>query len=273
MYGWMKILNRFIEQAHKRDPNTSKYPKEWDGVKMEVCFGTDTNECISWIVFTDSKKLSIKSRCPIYLYNKDSKKLVLAGVPSDSEEFKTNLPTEIINYTKTQEGFFSRSSPKVGNSFVFKTYKIELEEKKLRYFYLEYNSPASSKCIESELQAILNNYKKRESEKFFFEQGENDGNSFCTEKHLEDHIINNWDRTNFGKKYDLIVKEGKMISQQYRTDLGPIDILVKDKNEKNHVVIELKNGKGSDQTIGQLARYMGWIQEKKGDKNEPKKIH
>lgn len=33
------------------------------------------------------------------------------------------------------------------------------------------------------------------------------------------------------------------------------------------MVIELKKNQTSDDTIGQLARYMGWIMDKKGDKN------
>ena len=37
------------------------------------------------------------------------------------------------------------------------------------------------------------------------------------------------------------------------------------KKKKNHVVIELKRGQSSDDTVGQVSRYMGWIKEKTGD--------
>ena len=87
------------------------------------------------------------------------------------------------------------------------------------------------------------------------------------EKQLEDFIISNWDETELGKKYDLIYEEGECISQQYRTDIGIIDILAKDKENKNHVVIELKKNQTSDDTVGQAMRYMGWIEEKKNDPN------
>ena len=33
------------------------------------------------------------------------------------------------------------------------------------------------------------------------------------------------------------------------------------------MVIELKKNQSSDNTVGQLARYMGWIMDKKGDSN------
>ena len=62
-----------------------------------------------------------------------------------------------------------------------------------------------------------------------------------------------------GKKYDLIIEEGELVSQQFKTDIGPIDILAKDKKIGSYVVIELKKNQTSDDTIGQIARYIGWV--------------
>lgn len=76
----------------------------------------------------------------------------------------------------------------------------------------------------------------------------------------------NWNNTELGKKYDLIIEEGVLLSQQFRTDIGPIDILAKDKQTGSYVVIELKRNQTSDDTVGQLARYMGWVKENKKDK-------
>lgn len=70
-----------------------------------------------------------------------------------------------------------------------------------------------------------------------------------------------------GNIYDLIYQDGELISQQFQTDIGKIDILAKDKITKSHVVIELKKNQTSDDTIGQLARYMGWIKKNKKDDN------
>ena len=66
---------------------------------------------------------------------------------------------------------------------------------------------------------------------------------------------------------DLIYQDGELISQQFQTDIGKIDILAKDKITKSYVVIELKKNQTSDDTIGQLARYMGWIKKNKKDDN------
>lgn len=86
---------------------------------------------------------------------------------------------------------------------------------------------------------------------------------FYMEKHLEDFLIENWDKTELGKKYDLIEEDGELVSQQYKTAIGDIDILAQDKKTKQYVVIELKRNQPSDDTVGQLTRYMGWLEEHK----------
>ncbi len=86
---------------------------------------------------------------------------------------------------------------------------------------------------------------------------------FYMESQLEDFIIENWERTDFGGKYDLIEEDGEVVSQQYKIKIGRIDILAQDKKTKQLVVIELKKNQTSDDTVGQLARYMGWLEEHK----------
>lgn len=63
-----------------------------------------------------------------------------------------------------------------------------------------------------------------------------------------------------------------MVSQQYQTPMGPIDILAQDKKSQHYVVIELKRDQTSDQTVGQLARYMGWLEENKASGKPTKGI-
>lgn len=82
------------------------------------------------------------------------------------------------------------------------------------------------------------------------------------ESHLEDFLIENWDRTELGERYELIKdKHDELVSQQYKTGIGKIDILAREKETGRYVIVELKKGQTSDDTIGQLARYMGWIEE------------
>lgn len=82
---------------------------------------------------------------------------------------------------------------------------------------------------------------------------------FVIEKYLEDFLIGNWEATELGKKYDLIFENSELISQQYKTDIGIIDLLVKEKTTGNYVVIELKRNQTSDTTVGQIMRYIGWV--------------
>lgn len=93
------------------------------------------------------------------------------------------------------------------------------------------------------------------------EHGVEDVTNFGMESHLEDFLIANWSKTIFGKGYELIYNEGDLISQQYQTGVGPIDILAKSKNGEEYLVIELKKGRTSDAVVGQLLRYIAWVRE------------
>jgi len=70
------------------------------------------------------------------------------------------------------------------------------------------------------------------------------------EKMLEDFLEIN---------LDILEKGLKLKQRQYPTIIGSIDILAIDIN-KHYVVIELKKGKASDRAVGQLLRYMGYIE-------------
>jgi hypothetical protein len=102
--------------------------------------------------------------------------------------------------------------------------------------------------------------------------GVSDRGLFYLEEELENFLIRNWDQTELGKRYELIDENGEMVSQQYKTPLGAIDILAQDKKTQQYVVIELKRDQTSDQTVGQLARYMGWLEENKTDGKPTKGI-
>lgn len=88
--------------------------------------------------------------------------------------------------------------------------------------------------------------------------------TFYMEKELENFLIKNWEHTSLGKNLDLIDEDDKF-SQQYPTDIGRIDILAVDKKTGQYVVIELKKDKTSDDVMGQIARYMGWVQKNKAN--------
>jgi restriction system protein len=89
---------------------------------------------------------------------------------------------------------------------------------------------------------------------------------FALETHLEEFIVKNFDTVfegnlkvytddegNRGKQYRLIDSDG--------TFIGIVDILAVDLSDPSYVVIELKKGKESDVVVGQILRYMGFVQE------------
>lgn len=85
-----------------------------------------------------------------------------------------------------------------------------------------------------------------------------DPNAFVLEKYLEDFVVSNFDTIFKGQLKIYEDTEGNE-GQQYATDIGPIDILAFDQSSRSFVVIELKKGRPSDQVVGQVLRYMGWV--------------
>jgi len=88
-----------------------------------------------------------------------------------------------------------------------------------------------------------------------------DPSTFALEKHLEDFLVQNWKQTELGKSYDIYEDEGELVGRQYPTDTGSIDILAISKDKKELLVIELKKGRASDNVVGQIQRYMGFVLE------------
>jgi hypothetical protein len=84
---------------------------------------------------------------------------------------------------------------------------------------------------------------------------------FPLEKQLERFLVENWDSTDLANSLEILTDEdGEVSGSQYPTDVGPIDILCKNKDGSGYTVVELKKGQTSDQTVGQVTRYMGEVQ-------------
>jgi len=83
---------------------------------------------------------------------------------------------------------------------------------------------------------------------------------FALEAHLEEFMSNNWSRINFGDelvRYSVDEQNG----QQFPAGPWSIDFLCTDRRNNDFVVIELKRGKSSDSTVGQVLRYIGWVKQ------------
>jgi hypothetical protein len=88
--------------------------------------------------------------------------------------------------------------------------------------------------------------------------------AFGLEKHLHEFLVENWEKTTLGQDWVLLEEDGEMVGSHYQTGtVGEIDILAKHKTKNRWLVIELKRNQTSDETVGQLLRYMGWVRRKK----------
>ncbi|MBE4720511.1 endonuclease NucS domain-containing protein [Pseudarthrobacter sp. AB1] len=85
--------------------------------------------------------------------------------------------------------------------------------------------------------------------------------AFQMEKQLEDFLVHNWRSTALGQEYDIYTEDGQPVGQQYPTDTGPMDILAISKDKTRLLVVELKRGRASDSVVGQIQRYMGFVQD------------
>ena len=84
---------------------------------------------------------------------------------------------------------------------------------------------------------------------------------FALEKHLEEFLVKNWKNTILGKEFDIYEIDCEVIGQQFQSDTGPLDILAISKDKKTLLVVELKKGRVSDNVVGQIQRYMGFVKE------------
>lgn len=82
--------------------------------------------------------------------------------------------------------------------------------------------------------------------------------SFVMEKYLEDFLVRNWSKTELALDWDFL-------SNQEQTETGPLDILAQSKDKSTLLVIELKLRTGTDDAVGQIQRYMGWIMKNRAE--------
>lgn len=262
-----EILDLFLIQSSEGDLKTAHFPKEFEGLGMKVSFGMGAPAKIPWIAFIAPEMKVSKGFYPVYLYYKELKILILAYEISETESFGETWPPEIMNSSDTISAYFDRKVPRYGDSFVFKAYEISVINREVIYSSPTDGKILSKQDLEQDLNTLINYYKNLVSIEVSSPESSINKGIFYMEKELENFLIRNWNETELGKRYSLIIEEGELVSQQYPTEIGKIDLLVKDKFNGNYVVIELKRNQTSDDTIGQLARYMGWIIKNKKDFN------
>jgi hypothetical protein len=85
------------------------------------------------------------------------------------------------------------------------------------------------------------------------------GGAFALESHLRDYLARNPPTVAAHGPLTLFVDDKGRDGVEYQTDCGPADLIFHDADQ-NFVVFELKLGRGPDAALGQVQRYMGWIE-------------
>ena len=253
------VLKNFLKQSFTSDLKTKGlYPESLLDLDLKVSFGMGTPTHVPWISLLGPGMSTSNGYYPVYLFYKKESVLVLAYGISETVEFDNPWNKEIIEENKKISELLDKPF-RYDASYVFKSYNVKYESNEIKLITNEIE--VSSEKLEKDLDDIVNQYKKCLDITVKDESSDFSKGIFYMEQQLEDFIIQNWNESEFGKKYDLIEEDGIQKSQQYKTDIGPIDILAKDKQTGDYVVIELKRNQTSDDTVGQIARYMGWVEE------------
>lgn len=83
---------------------------------------------------------------------------------------------------------------------------------------------------------------------------------FALERHLHDYMFDNWEMIDLAKEWEIFTRDGEPeAGYEYRTPIGRIDLLARNRTAPRWLVIELKREKSSDAVVGQVLRYMGWV--------------
>jgi hypothetical protein len=255
------FLDDFVKQTKTGGQKVKHYPKEFSNLRLRVSFGQGTLSKIPWVMVIAPDVGTSNGYYPVYLFYKQENILILAyGI---GESFEADSWNSEIHSSKQRIDEFIDNPFRYGNSYVCQHYEPIVNGEEVKY--LRDGKEVSKKQMTGELDSLVDYYKECMDIDLKDETSVISSGLFYMEQQLEDFIIRNWEETELGKKYDLIYEEGELISQQYRTDIGIMDILAKDKKDGSYVVIELKRKQTSDETIGQVTRYMGWIKKKLGD--------
>lgn len=261
----MQFLKDFIRQAHTDNLKTKGlYPTSFGDLELRVSFGQGNPAKVPWLGFLASGMSISNGYYPVYLYFKEEAALVLAYGISETKDFGVSWGEQMIE-AKDLVSQAIQNPPRYGDSYVFRKYSVQ---NKAGVWEIEKDgNAATSDELQADIEELFSQYRKCLDIEVSDKSSDLSRGLFYMEKQLEDFIIRNWDETEFGEKYELIFQDGELKSQQYSTSIGPIDILAKDKNTGSYVVIELKRDQTSDDTVGQVARYMGWVKEELNDPN------
>lgn len=267
-----------------------KYNRVMPGAKsayIEECFkggfigvDFDLNEDLSSHL-TDDFKLFSKKYSPIFIKNNPDKSKVASGLASGSiwtvcHDLKRG---DII---LSPDGKGEYLVGEIDSNYYYADGEILPHRRKVNWYKSTIRKNEMSQPLQNSLGSVLTtcNITKYSDELEQLIKGEKiegiistdtsieDVIEFALEKHLEEFLVKNWKNTILGKEYDIYEIDGEVIGQQFQSDTGPLDILAISKDKKTLLVVELKKGRVSDNVVGQIQRYMGFVKEELAEPNQ-----
>ena len=94
------------------------------------------------------------------------------------------------------------------------------------------------------------------------------GQHFGLERHLQDFLWDNWAQTDLADWQRYTEPGNDRAGYEHPCDVGRIDILAQHPQNGDWLVVELKRGQTSDETVGQVLRYMGWVKQHLAEEGE-----
>ena len=208
-----------------------------------------------------------KEFIPIYLENNPDKSKITAGLACGAI-WTVSKGMDQGDIVLCPDGAGQYRVGEISGVYNYANGEILPHRRSVRWLDLLIDRKAMSEKLQNSCGSIgtISNVSKYSAEVERFLQGVTvetieDSSSFALEKHLEDFLVRNWNSTELGKEYIIYEEDGEPSGQQYATDTGPIDILAISKDKKTLLVIELKKGKASDDVVGQILRYMGYVKD------------
>jgi hypothetical protein len=113
--------------------------------------------------------------------------------------------------------------------------------------------------IDDIIDVYLRNGKSAEEIKEILKNVEKDIDIRIENRLFESEVENFYIKNIEKIQPDLNIIHEPKPGQQFLTDIGVIDTLCKDNKTGEFVVLEFKRAQVSDDTIGQVLRYMGWV--------------
>ena len=89
---------------------------------------------------------------------------------------------------------------------------------------------------------------------------------YMKEEELQKKIYTAWDQTFFADEWFLFEKND-LLGQYDTGEVGIMDLLAHNHKRNKWLVVELKQDSSSDDTVGQILRYMGWVKKNLAKQN------